>query len=34
MCICFRFGKIVSTKAILDKETNLCKGMGGWFLWL
>lgn len=23
---CFRYGKIVSTKAILDKQTNVCKG--------
>lgn len=25
--ILFRYGKIVSTKAILDKTTNKCKGM-------
>ncbi|XP_065313696.1 uncharacterized protein DDB_G0283357-like isoform X5 [Gordionus sp. m RMFG-2023] len=26
--LCHRFGNIISTKAILDKETNLCKGFG------
>lgn len=26
--LCSRFGKIVSTKAILDKNTNKCKGYG------
>lgn len=26
--MCERYGKIVSTKAIMDKQTNLCKGYG------
>lgn len=26
LVLCFRYGKIVSTKAILDKTTNKCKG--------
>lgn len=27
LSLSFRYGKIVSTKAILDKNTNQCKGM-------
>ncbi len=27
-CVRFRFGPIISTKAILDKATNRCKGYG------